>query len=104
MKTSERKEVKKEMEGPRNYGKPEPLNTTQAKDNVRDNRRYETGSSTIDNFGKQQIGKSVIITMRNGRSESGILRGYGQYDIALELPTKRILIVMKHAIDTVSIL
>ena len=24
--TSERKEVKKEMEGPRNYGNPEPLN------------------------------------------------------------------------------
>jgi sRNA-binding regulator protein Hfq len=67
-------------------------------------KRYETGQETIDNFGKQQIGKSVIITMRNGRSESGILRGYGQYDIALELPTKRILIVMKHAIDTVSVL
>jgi sRNA-binding regulator protein Hfq len=72
--------------------------------NQKDTRRYETGNQGLDNFGKQQIGKSVIITMRNGRSESGILRGYGQYDIALELTTKRILIVMKHAIDTVSIL
>ncbi len=74
---------------------------TLAKDNGSGNRRYDTGSSTIDNFGRQQIGRSVTITMRSGRIESGILRGYGQYDIALETSNKRILIVMKHAIDTV---
>ena len=67
-------------------------------------KRYETGSETIDNFGRQQIGKSVTITMRGGRIESGTLRGYGQYDIALELPNKKILIVMKHAIDAVVVL
>ena len=77
---------------------------TQAKDNVRDNRRYETGSSTIDNFGRQQIGRSVTIAMRSGRVESGILRGYGQYDIALELANRKVLIIMKHAIDTVSVI
>ena len=67
-------------------------------------KRYETGSSTIDNFGRQQIGKSVTIALRSGRVESGILRGYGQYDIAVELVNKRVLIIMKHAIDTVSVL
>lgn len=66
-------------------------------------RRYDTPYG-IDNFGKQQIGKSVTISMRSGRIETGILRGYGQYDIALELSNKKMLIVMKHAIDTVSVM
>ena len=67
-------------------------------------KRYDTGKETIDNFGRQQIGKSVTISMRSGRIETGILRGYGQYDIALELSNKKMLIVMKHAIDTVSVM
>ena len=66
-------------------------------------RRYDTGKETIDNFGRAQIGKSVTVTLRSGRIESGILRGFGQYDIALELPNRKVLIVMKHAIDTVSV-
>ena len=77
---------------------------TQEKDNGSDGRRYETGSSTIDNFGRQQIGRSVTVTLRGGRIESGVLRGYGQYDIALELSNRKILFVMKHAIDTVVVL
>lgn len=67
-------------------------------------KRYDTGKETIDNFGRQQIGKSVTISMRSGRIETGILRGYGQYDVALELSNKKMLIVMKHAIDTVSVM
>lgn len=67
-------------------------------------KRYETGSATIDNFGKQQIGRALTVTLRSGRTESGVLRGYGQYDIALELSNKKVLIVMKHAIDTVTVL
>ena len=66
-------------------------------------RRYDTGKETIDNFGRAQIVKSVTVTLRSGRIESGILRGFGQYDIALELPNRKVLIVMKHAIDTVSV-
>ena len=66
-------------------------------------RRYDTGKETIDNFGRAQIGKSVTVTLRSGRIESGILRGFGQYDISLELPNRKVLIVMKHAIDTVSV-
>ena len=75
-----------------------------AKENGSGNRRYETGSSTIDNFGRRQIGRSVTVTLRGGRIESGVLRGYGQYDIALELSNRKILFVMKHAIDTVVVL
>ena len=67
-------------------------------------KRYDTGKETIDNFGRAQVGKSVTVTLRSGRIESGILRGFGQYDIALEVQNKRVLIVMKHAIDTVSVL
>lgn len=67
-------------------------------------KRYDTGSETIDNFGKHQIGKSITVTLRSGRVESGILKGYGQYDIAIELSNKKILIVMKHAIDVVAVL
>ncbi len=77
---------------------------TLVKENGSGSRRYETGSSTIDNFGRQQIGRSVTIAMRSGRVESGILRGYGQYDIALELANRKVLIIMKHAIDTVSVI
>lgn len=77
---------------------------TLGKENGSPNRRYETGSSTIDNFGRQQIGRSVTVTLRGGRIESGILKGYGQYDIALELSNRRILFVMKHAIDTVVVM
>ena len=66
-------------------------------------RRYDTGKETIDNFGRAQIGKSVTVTLRSGRIESGILRGFGQYDIALEVQNKRILIIMKHAVDVVTV-
>ncbi|QRF74618.1 hypothetical protein Thermo_00103 [Thermoplasmatales archaeon] len=67
-------------------------------------RRYDTGKETIDNFGKAQVGKPVTITLRSGRIESGILRGFGQYDIALEVQNGHILIIMKHAIDIVGVL
>ncbi len=67
-------------------------------------KRYDTGLETIDNFGKQHVGKSIVVVLRSGRTESGILKGFGMYDIALELTNKRIIIVMKHAIDTVSII
>ena len=74
------------------------------KEPVKKPLRYDTGKEGIDNFGRAQIGKSIIVTMRGGRIESGILRGYGEYDIAMELSNKKVLIVMKHAIDTVVVL
>ena len=77
--TSERKEVKKEMEGPRNYGNPEPLNTS-------------------------HIGKSVTITLVNGRIESGKLKALGAYMLSIDGSNGRELIVNKGAIITVSVM
>ena len=77
--TSERKEVKKEMEGPRNYANPEPLNTS-------------------------HIGRSVTITLVNGRIETGILKALGAYMLSIKGPTGKELIVNKGSIITVSIL
>ena len=70
---------KRENAGPRNYSNPEPLNTS-------------------------HIGKNIVITMVNGRSESGRLLSLGAYMLSIELPTKKELIVNKGAIVTVSIL
>ena len=77
--TSERKEAKKEMEGPRNYGNPEPLNTS-------------------------HIGRSVTITLVNGRIETGILKALGAYMLSIKGPTGKELIINKGSIITVSIL
>ena len=77
--TSERKEVKKGTEGPRNYGNPEPLNTS-------------------------HIGKSVTITLVNGRIESGKLKALGAYMLSIDGSNGRELIVNKGAIITVSVM
>ena len=67
------------VNGPRNYDNPEPLNTSHK-------------------------GKAVVIALVNGRSESGILKALGQYTLELELQNKKTLIINKSAILTVSIL
>ena len=77
--TSERKEVKKEMEGPRNYGNPEPLNTS-------------------------HIGKSVTITLVNGRIEAGKLKALGAYMLSIDGSNGKELIINKGQIMVVSIL
>ena len=76
---SERKEVKKETEGPRNYGNPEPLNTS-------------------------HIGKSVTITLVNGRIESGKLKALGAYMLSIDGSKGKELIINKGSIVTVSVL
>ena len=77
--TSERKEVKKEMEGPRNYGNPEPLNTS-------------------------HIGKSVTVTLVNGRIESGKLKALGAYMLSIQYQNGKELIINKGAIITVTVI
>lgn len=77
--TSERKETKKEIEGPRNYANPEPLNVS-------------------------HIGKTVTVTLINGRIESGKLKALGAYMLSLEGSNGRELIIQKGAIVTVSIM
>ena len=70
---------KHEESGPRNYRQPDPLNC-----------------------GLE--GKSITLTMSNGRTESGILKVMGQYSIEIEFPSKKTLIVNKSAIITVSVI
>ncbi len=77
--TSERKEVKKETDGPRNYGNPEPLNTS-------------------------HLGKSVTITLVNGRIESGKLKALGAYMLSIDGSNGKELIINKGSIVTVSVL
>ena len=77
--TSEREGGKKETEGPRNYGNPEPLNTS-------------------------HIGKSVTITLVNGRIESGKLKALGAYMLSIDGSNGKELIINKGSIVTVSVL
>lgn len=77
--TAEKKETRKEPEGPMNYRNPEPLNTS-------------------------HIGKSVTITLVNGRIESGKLKALGAYMLSIEFPGGKELIINKGSIVTVSIL
>lgn len=70
---------KHEVPEVRNYSNPEPLNTS-------------------------HIGKSVTITLVNGRIESGRLKALGAYMLSLEVTTGRELIINKGAIVTVSVL
>jgi sRNA-binding regulator protein Hfq len=63
--------------GTRNYGNPEPLNVS-------------------------HVGKSVTITLINGRTETGKLKSLGQYMLSIEV-NGRELIINKASIITVSI-
>lgn len=64
---------------PRNYGNPEPLNTS-------------------------HIGKSVTVTLVNGRIESGKLKALGAYMLSIEGSNGKELIINKGAIVTVSVM
>jgi small nuclear ribonucleoprotein (snRNP)-like protein len=79
--TTEQKQPAKEKveTGPRNYSNPEPLNTS-------------------------HIGKSVTVTLINGRIESGKLKALGAYMLSIEGSNGRELIINKGQIVTVSIL
>ncbi len=69
----------KECAEPRNYRNPEPINTS-------------------------HIGKSLTITLVNGRIESGKLKVLGAYMLSLEGSNGKELIINKSAIVTVTIL
>ena len=64
---------------PRNYSNPEPLNTS-------------------------HLGKSVTITLVNGRIESGKLKALGAYMLSIEGSNGKELIINKGSIVTVSVL
>lgn len=73
---------------------------TEEKRHGDENHRY----SVLDCLSRKDVGRTVAISLSNGRIESGKLMNIGMFDIQLELPNKKGLIVMKHSIVTVSIL
>jgi small nuclear ribonucleoprotein (snRNP)-like protein len=78
--TEQKQPAKGKVEtGPRNYGNPEPLNTS-------------------------HIGRSVTITLVNGRIESGKLKALGAYMLSIECSNGKELIINKGSIVTVSVL
>ncbi|MCL4337466.1 MAG: hypothetical protein M1129_04075 [Candidatus Thermoplasmatota archaeon] len=66
--------------------------------------RYKTTTGSLDVFSSHLIGKSLVLTLINGRTESGILTQFGQYDLAIKTAQGRELIIMKSAIITVGVL
>ena len=76
-KQNERKDSQKDNVT-RNYSNPEPLNTS-------------------------HIGKSVTVTLINGRIEAGVLKSLGAYMLSIVMPNGRELIIQKGAIITVSV-
>jgi hypothetical protein len=64
---------------PLSFSNPEPLNTS-------------------------HVGRSVTITLINGRIESGKLKVIGAYMLSIEGPNGKVLIINKGQIVTVSIL
>ena len=69
----------KGSEGPRNYSQPDPLNVS-------------------------CIGKSVTVTLSNGRIESGKLKALGAYWLSIQGPTGKELLLNKGQIMVVTIL
>ncbi|AGO61404.1 RNA chaperone Hfq [Ferroplasma acidarmanus] len=89
-----------------------PQNTDSHAQNI---KKHEKGSSIdagrffnpwnpgfADIFGKNLIGKTMNITLLNGEILSGVLRGFGQYDILLESGGKNV-ILMKSGIVKIEV-
>ena len=74
-----REEQRKEDSEPRNYRNPDPLNCS------------------IE-------GKSMTVTLVNGRTESGTCMHMGAYFMEIKLPNGHAMIIAKSALVTVSIL
>ncbi len=81
------KDGKDQQAGPGGHGK------QQAKES-----RY----SVLDLLSARDVGRSVTVTLINGRSESGKLEDVAQFEIGIKLVNNRSLIILKHAIVTVS--
>jgi sRNA-binding regulator protein Hfq len=67
-------------------------------------QRYKTSTGSLDVFSSHLIGKSLTITLINGRIESGILTQFGQYDIEIKAANGKSLIVMKSSIILVTVM
>ena len=65
--------------------------------------RYQTVyPGTIDNFGKQLLGRLLTLELTNNRMMTGRLKSFGQFDIILtDQKTGQDILIFKHAIVTV---
>ena len=65
--------------------------------------RYQTVyPGTIDNFGKQLLGRLLTLELMNNKTITGKLVSFGQYDIIItDSRTGQNILVMKHAIVSV---
>ena len=65
--------------------------------------RYQTiFPGTINNFGKQLLGRLLTLELVNNKTITGKLVSFGQYDIILiDSRTGQNVLVMKHAIESV---
>ena len=65
--------------------------------------RYQTVyPGTIDNFGKQLLGRLLTLELVNNKTITGKLVSFGQYDIIMmDSRTGQDVLIMKHAIVTV---
>ena len=76
------------------------------KDNKREERPQRDPSmnrySILDCMSKQDIGKSITVTLIDNRIVAGILKEVGMFDLKIEIPNKREMIIFKHALITVS--
>lgn len=66
------------------------------------NQGKEKRYSVPDLMTASDIGKGCTVTMTNGRSESGKLNRISQFEIELRMSNGKDLIIMKHALVTVS--
>lgn len=62
----------------------------------------ENRYSVLDLLSASDVGRSITVTMINGRTESGKLEDVAQFEIGIRLTTGKTLIILKHAIVTVS--
>ena len=77
--TGKNHEQGKGSEAPRNYNQPDPLNTS-------------------------CIGRSVTVTLSNGRIEAGILTGLGAYWLSIQGTTGKELLINKGQVMVVAVL
>ena len=89
-------ESNRTMQGERNDSNPR----NERKERDPSQNRY----SVLDCLSRKDIGRTATLTLSNGRTESGILKEIGMFDLKIELANKKDLILFKHALVSVSVL
>ena len=75
---------------------------TDTEKSVSANRYQTVYPGTIDNFGKQLLGRLLTLELVNNKTITGKLVSFGQYDIiVMDSRTGQNVLIMKHAIVVV---